>query len=63
MLYKDKIVVITGGAHGIGKATKEAFEAEGAIVESENVGWTSAKKWFPGRYERCGVSALSLLGE
>ena len=33
MLYKDKIVVITGGAHGIGKATKEAFEAEGAIVE------------------------------
>ena len=38
-------------------------EAEGAIVESENVGWTSAKKWFPGRYERCGISALSLLGE
>lgn len=33
MLYKDKIFVITGGAHGIGKATKEAFEAEGAIVE------------------------------
>lgn len=33
MLYKDKIVVITGGVHGIGKATKEAFEAEGAIVE------------------------------
>ena len=33
MLYKDKIFVITGGANGIGKATKEAFEAEGSIVE------------------------------
>lgn len=33
MQFQDKVVVITGGAHGIGKATKEAFEAEGAIVE------------------------------
>lgn len=33
MEFKDKIVVITGGAHGIGKTTKEAFEREGAIVE------------------------------
>lgn len=30
---KNKVVVITGGAHGIGKAAKEAFEAEGAVVE------------------------------
>lgn len=33
MQFKDKVVVITGGAHGIGQATKEAFEAEGALVE------------------------------
>lgn len=31
--FQNKIVVITGGAQGIGKATKEAFEKEGALVE------------------------------
>ena len=30
--FKDKIVVITGGARGIGKCIKDKFEAEGAIV-------------------------------
>ena len=33
MQFKDKVVVITGGAHGIGKTTKEAFVSEDAIVE------------------------------
>lgn len=33
MQFTERIVVITGGANGIGKTTKEAFEAEGAIVE------------------------------
>lgn len=33
MQFDNKVVVITGGAHGIGKTTKEAFEAEGAVVE------------------------------
>lgn len=33
MQFKDKIVIVTGGAHGIGKTTKEAFEEEGATVE------------------------------
>lgn len=33
MQFTNKVVVITGGAHGIGKTTKEAFEAEGALVE------------------------------
>jgi 3-oxoacyl-[acyl-carrier protein] reductase len=29
---KDRIVIVTGGAAGIGRATVEAFEAEGATV-------------------------------
>ena len=30
--FKDKIVVITGGARGIGKCIKEQFERDGAVV-------------------------------
>lgn len=33
MEFEHKIVVITGGAHGIGKAISELFAKEGAIVE------------------------------
>lgn len=31
-MFKDKVVVITGSSHGIGKCIKEEFEKAGAIV-------------------------------
>ena len=33
MRFKNKVVVITGGAHGIGACTARRFRQEGAIVE------------------------------
>ena len=44
-MFKDKVVVITGGAHGIGKCIKEDFEKQGAHVFVID---TTPGEWFTG---------------
>ena len=36
-MFKDKIIVVTGSGHGIGKCIKEEFEKAGAIVEGIDI--------------------------
>ncbi|MBQ3232056.1 MAG: SDR family oxidoreductase [Clostridia bacterium] len=44
-MFKDKVIVITGGAHGIGKRIKEDFEKEGARVFGID---TAPGDWYVG---------------
>ena len=52
MRFKDKIVVITGGAKGIGACTARRFEQEGAIVEIID---KTEGEWFVGDIAESGV--------
>ena len=45
MRFVNKTVVVTGGAHGIGKAITDAFRAEGAVVHIID---TQQGNWFVG---------------
>jgi NAD(P)-dependent dehydrogenase (short-subunit alcohol dehydrogenase family) len=44
MRFADKVVVVTGGAHGIGRATAERFLAEGAKVALLDLDRDGARK-------------------
>jgi meso-butanediol dehydrogenase / (S,S)-butanediol dehydrogenase / diacetyl reductase len=62
--FRDKVVVVTGAAHGIGRASALRFAAEGAHVaildvrdaEGEQVAAECGRAGQPGRYYHCDVT-------
>ena len=44
-LFENKVAVVTGGAHGIGKAIADAFTREGAVVHMIDI---KPGSWFVG---------------
>ncbi len=51
MRFKDKVVMVTGGAAGIGRATAEVFAAEGAKLAicdvNPEAGRQRPRRWGP----------------
>ena len=64
--FENKVVVITGGAHGIGLATARAFQREGAVIRIID---TQPGNWFVGdisdreTLERFAAEVISAHGQ
>ena len=46
-MFKDKVVVVTGCAQGIGKCCAECFAREGDIVHMVNIQQGGVVRWGP----------------
>ncbi len=60
MRFKDKVVVITGGAQGLGEAMAKRFAAEGANLVLGDINADGAQKTADAIASEYGVKALGL---